>query len=136
MELERVVIAHEGDDTDQWYILEPGSVRWKEDESIVITENYGKDLKSQLGYAKNISREENGDITAEVPTELVLRWKAEDLSGTKDLLGKPMVIFGTYVTEVKMDIDATDKKRVSDCLLVMIGRQWNVAGANPGANLT
>lgn len=133
MDYTRVQIAVEGDETTEWYVLEPGALKWNEGEDYPITESFQFD-KPTLGTARDIRREEDGIITAEVPDELIIRIPKEIENGPEG--GMPLVHFGTYSTKVtitNIDDESDEKKRVSDCTLRAIGRLPIGTGANPGA---
>lgn len=133
MDYTRVQIAVEGNDTKEWYILEPGSLKWNEGEEYPIIDQFRfDDIQCDLGQARDIQRED-GRITAEIPTELIIRIEKESPHG-----GEPLVHFGTYVTSVNilnLTKITSEKQRVSDCTLRAIGRVWIDIG-NPGVELT
>lgn len=145
----RVTIIYEGIDQGFGYIVEVGATEWEEGKEYPIVDNFNfDDVKHLVGNATDIRREDNNEITAEVPEEIIIRdipsyIPIEDHDKVDG--AEPMVFFPAYTTgvvmEPSMDLHFDPEKekgkprRVKKCVLRAVGRVPIHSAANPGAKL-
>lgn len=113
----RVVIAVEGRDEGLPFIVEPGAMKWEEGAELPIHWNFDYEAPA-LGQATDVRREENGDITCEIPDEVFNR----GLSEFDNNVHIPMD-YAAFSKSVEYAETAEDEqRRVVACELVSVGQ--------------
>lgn len=139
----RVTIIYEGIDQGFGYIVENGATEWNEGEEYPIVENFNfNDPSYVLGKATDVRREDNGEITCEVPEEVIIRMPKNPYHKDPDNEETALVSFAAYTNGVvakpplgkNNDEKETGPRRITTCVLRAVGRIPHTA-ANPGASI-
>lgn len=139
----RVTIIYEGIDQGFGYVVDPGATEWVEGQEYHIVDNFNfDDPKYICGQATDVRREDNNEITCEVPEEVIIRMPKNPYHKDPDKEETALVSFAAYTNGVvaepplgkNNDEKENGPRRVTKCVLRAVGR-IPISGANPGASI-
>lgn len=137
----RVTIIYEGIDQGFGYVVEVGATEWEEGEEYPIVNNFNfDDVKHLVGKATDVRREENGEITCDVPEDVIIRMPPNPYHKDPDNEETALVSFAAYTNSVEAEpplgksTEDGQTRMIKKCVLRAVGR-IPISGANPGARL-